>query len=163
MKNNGFGSAGLGGGGNYIRLKDDGDSSTFYVPQGSEITERYQLWEGGKSKDVDSGIEGATLKYSVKVMEIGADGKATPKTLEAGNSLFKKFRAAVEKIDGTLYSHVFNVERIGEKGDKATQYRFVSKGLAPKPVVLTEAEIAAKDAAAEKVANAIFAAEGVIT
>jgi hypothetical protein len=117
----GFGDVGKASSSRWVDLREDGACEKFVVPAGTTFTKTTKLWAGGKSQDVPEGTEGAVTKMQLKVMV--ADGSI--KSLDQTNAFWKQFKAYVEKNPGmTLFSHAFEVERIGEKGDKNTKYRF---------------------------------------
>lgn len=122
------------GGGNFVKLENEGDTVCFYVPPSSELKARYTVWTGSGSKDCEPGTEGAKKRLVASVVVVSEKGVKLPipttKVFESSPMVWDRIGKATTKAGGALVDHLFEVERIGEKGDKKTTYRIKVVGKA---------------------------------
>lgn len=111
----------------FVKLQNDEDKVAFFIPTSSVLRERYTVWTGVGSTDVEKGTEGAKKKLLADVAVVAENGKplAVPelKVFEAATGTWDRIAKATQKAGGDVKDHVYEVERIGAKGDKKTAYR----------------------------------------
>jgi hypothetical protein len=122
----------------FVRLVNDGDTVTFFIPASSELRERRTVWDGATARDAKPDeTDGVRIRHIAEVAVVDG-GKVLTKVLEQGPKTWSKIGEAAKKAGGALQDHVFSLERIGDKGDKQTNYRVRVVGKAADYVKATE-------------------------
>ena len=122
----------------FVRLVNDGDTVTFFIPPTSELRERRTVWDGATARDAKPDeTDGVRIRHIAEVAVVDG-GKVLTKVLEQGPKTWSKIGEAAKKAGGALQDHVFSLERIGDKGDKQTNYRVKVVGKASDYAQATE-------------------------